>query len=65
MDEKVNELLRLLNKTIQDLTGEVAELRRGTRNKSSTPTSRQPNFSASLQRLSRNGGSLDLSLFQG
>lgn len=29
MDEKVNELLRLLNKTLQDLTGEVAELRRG------------------------------------
>lgn len=29
MDEKVNELLRLLNKTLQDLTGEVAELRKG------------------------------------
>lgn len=28
MDEKVNELLRLLNKTLQDLTGEVAELRK-------------------------------------
>lgn len=29
MDEKTNELLRLLNKTLNDLTEEVAELRRG------------------------------------